>query len=72
MVKGVIKIRYELMPTDNRKSFYGKAVVDGDTLYSYGTKIMTKNADGTFTRQWAGWSATRRKRGVNKKGYMEI
>lgn len=35
--------KYELIPTDGRKSFYGKAVVmvqdDGsEILYSYGTK----------------------------------
>lgn len=39
---------YELMPTDGRKSFYNKAVVEIDdngnrTLYSYGTPIIKKN-----------------------------
>ena len=38
---------YELKPTDGRKSFYGKAQVhidfDGsETLYSYGTPILTR------------------------------
>lgn len=38
---------YELRPVDGRKSFYGKALVhldvDGsETLYSYGTRILTR------------------------------
>lgn len=70
-------MRYELMPAGGRKSFYGKAVVDGDTLYSYGTKIMTKNSDGTFTRHWNGWSATTGRHikafsGLDKKGYEAL
>ena len=55
-------MRYELMPK-NRKSFYGKAVVDiardgTETLFSYHTPIIRKAKDGTLTRLWAGWSAT--------------
>ena len=56
--------RYELMPTNNRKSFYGKAIVEVDnngteTLYSYGTKIISKDKVGTLTRFYVGrWSAT--------------
>ena len=43
--------KYELIPTDGRKSFYGKAVVmvqdDGsEILYSYGTKIIEKTPGG--------------------------
>ena len=57
---------YELMPIfelDGRKSFYGKAkvVVDDDgaeTLFSYDTAIITRNADGTFIKHWRGWTAT--------------
>lgn len=56
--------RYELMPTNNRKSFYGKAIIEVDgngteTLYSYGTKIISKDKVGTLTRFYVGrWSAT--------------
>lgn len=54
---------YELIPTDGRKSFYGKAQVQIDdtgaeTLYSYGTKIITRNANGSYTRHYDGWTAT--------------
>ena len=43
--------RFELMPNDGRKSFYGKAIVEIDnegneTLYSYGTRILTKRTNG--------------------------
>ena len=52
-----------LMPNDNRKSFYGKAIVtredDGSMiLTSYATPVMRKNPDGSFTRMWGGYSAT--------------
>lgn len=54
---------YELVPKDNRKSFYGKAkvIVDDDgteTLISYKTLVIRRNPDGTLTRLWPGWSAT--------------
>lgn len=54
---------YELIPVDGRKSFYGKAVVrvhhDGaETLQSYGTNVMRRDADGTLHRLWSGWSMT--------------
>lgn len=47
--------RYELMPTDGRKSFYGKAVVVEDnngneTLYSYGTPIIKRDTSGNLER----------------------
>ena len=46
---------YDLIPTNGRKSFYGKAKVEikenGDeVLYSYNTPIVRKAADGTLTR----------------------
>lgn len=47
---------FELMPTDGtRKSFYGKALVkledDGtEILLSYGTPIVMRNQDGTFSK----------------------
>lgn len=54
---------YELMPTNGRKSFYGKARVrvedDGaEVLVSYSTDVLRKNTDGTLVRLWSGWSAT--------------
>lgn len=54
---------YDLIPTDGRKSFYGKAKVfiedDGtETLYSYNTPIIKRTAAGELVRIWDGWSAT--------------
>ena len=53
----------ELRPTDGRKSFYGKAIVDvrenGDkVLYSYGTPIVRLTAKGKLEKIWYGYSAT--------------
>lgn len=40
--------KFYLIPTDGRKSFYGKCYVetvgDNHTLYSYNTKIVTYNS----------------------------
>ena len=54
---------YDLRPTDSRQSCHGKAQVyvrsDGaETLYSYGTAILTRTANGELIRLWHGWSAT--------------
>lgn len=54
---------FELIPYDNRKSFYGKALVyeadDGTrTLRSYGTAVCQLLPDGKFRRMWNGYSAT--------------
>lgn len=67
---------YELKPT-NRKSFYGKALVINDKLYSYGTLIMSRTDDGNFVRHWDGWSATTGRHiaafsGLNKKQFMNL
>lgn len=53
---------YELKPTNNRKSFYGKAQVithdNGDIeLKSYNT-IVARIRNGNFERLWDGYSAT--------------
>lgn len=53
---------YELTPTDNRKSFYGKAKVINRgngiiELLSYNT-IVARIKDGNFERLWGGYSAT--------------
>lgn len=50
---------YELIPTNGRKSFYGKARVEIDadgsrTLFSYGTKICTLAAGGELSRHYYG------------------
>ena len=67
---------YELTPHDGRKSFYGKARVKVDngaeTLFSYNTPVIRRNADGTLSRLWDGWSATTGRHvaafcGLNKK-----
>lgn len=47
--------KYELMPTNGRKSFYGKAFVEVDdygveTLFSYLTPIIKRFPDGTLKR----------------------
>ena len=52
-----------LIPRDSHKSFYGKAIVrdyDNGTsvLRSYATDVIRRNADGSLTRLWGGWSAT--------------
>ena len=54
--KGDLKMAtiYDLIPTNGRKSFYGKAKVQiengVETLLSYNTPIIKKSADGTLTR----------------------
>lgn len=50
---------YELMPVGSVKSFYGKAIVviddnDNETLKSYQTDIIRRDADGTLHRLWDG------------------
>ena len=54
---------YELIPMDNRKSFYNKAFVVCDNygneiLFSYGTPVAEISRDKELTRLWGGWSAT--------------
>lgn len=74
--------KYELIPNDGRKSFYGKAVVEvaddgSETLYSYDTPIIKKTAAGELVRLWDGWSATTGRHikafcGLNKAAYMAL
>ena len=74
--------KYELIPNDGRKSFYGKAVVEvaddgSETLYSYGTPIIKKTAAGELVKLWDGWSATTERHvkafcGLNKAAYMAL
>lgn len=51
--------KYELIPTNGRKSFYGKAVVcvndnGAEILYSYGTPIVKREPSGEVFRLWDG------------------
>ena len=74
--------KFELMPNDGRKSFYGKAIVKIDnegseTLYSYGTPILTKRTNGEMVKHWDGWSATTGRHikafcGLNKAQYNAL
>ena len=74
--------KYELIPNDGRKSFYGKAVVEvaddgSETLYSYGTPIVKKTAAGELVKLWDGWSATTGRHlkafcGLDKAAYMKL
>lgn len=74
--------KYELKPTDGRKSFYGKAVVvvednGTETLYSYGTPIVKRLASGELVKLWEGWTATTGRHiqafcGLNKAAYMNL
>lgn len=54
---------YELRPTDGRQSFYGKALVQVEEngekiLYSYLTKICSKDKNGKIKRFYDGWTQT--------------
>ena len=74
--------KYELKPTDGRKSFYGKAVVivednGTETLYSYNTPIIKRLVSGEMVRLWDGWTATTGRHiqafcGLNKAAYMSL
>lgn len=74
--------RYELIPADGRKSFYGKAIVEIDeygneTLYSYETPIIKRMQSGELVKLWNGWSATTGRYiaafcGLNKAGFMAL
>lgn len=74
--------KYELTPTDGRKSFYGKAVVvvednGTETLYSYGTPIVKRLVSGELVKMWDGWTTTTGRHiktfcGLNKAAYMSL
>ena len=74
--------KYELIPDDGHKSFYGKAIVTIDnngneTLYSYGTAIIKRDASGNLERLYSGWSATTGRHikafcGLNKAGFFAL
>lgn len=74
--------KYELIPTDGRKSFYGKAVVivednGTETLYSYNTPIIKRLVSGELVKLWDGWTATTGRHiqafcGLNKAAFMSL
>lgn len=74
--------KYELIPTDGRKSFYGKAVVvvednGTETLLSYGTPIIKRLVSGELVKLWDGWTATTGRHirafcGLNKADFMSL
>lgn len=74
--------RYELIPTDGRNSFYGKAIVEIDaagteTLYSYNTPIIKRTVSGELVKLWDGWTSTTGRHikafcGLNKAQYMSL
>lgn len=75
--------KYELMPTNGRKSFYGKAFVEIDdngveTLFSYLTPIIKKFPNGTLKRLYDGapslTTVTHIKSfcGLNKREFMAL
>lgn len=74
--------RYELIPTDGRKSFYGKAIVEveengTETLYSYNTPIIKRLVSGELVKLWNGWTATTGRHiaafcGLNKTEYTNL
>lgn len=53
---------YELIPTNGRKSFYGKAKViecEGENfLQSYNAIVCKVDKNGKFVKMWDGYSAT--------------
>ena len=73
---------YELIPTDGRKRFYGKAIVEIDaagteTLYSYNTPIIKRTASGELVKLWDGWTSTTGRHikafcGLDKAQYMSL
>lgn len=74
--------KYELVPIDGCKSFYGKAIVivndnGTETLYSYDTAIIKRLVSGELIKLWDGWSKTTGRHvkafcGLNKKEYSAL
>lgn len=75
--------RYDLKPTEEQrvKNFYGKAYVEvepnKETLYSYNTKIISRDSRGALTKYWDDWSATTGRHikafcDLDKKQYEEL
>ena len=73
---------YVLEPQGGVKSFYGKAKVNvnddcSQTLMSYGTPVVRKDANGNLTRLYIGWTVTTGRHvrafcGLSKMEYMAL
>ena len=70
----------ELKQIDGRKSFYCKAFIKNvngvETIYSYGTKILSRR-NGNITRYYDGYTATTGRHikafcGLNKKEFLSV
>lgn len=74
--------RYELKPTNGRRSFYNKAYVEVDdagneTLFSYNTPVLRRDKDGSFHRLYNGFTFTTGVHiksfcGMDKKAYLKL
>lgn len=74
--------KYELIPTNGRKSFNGKAFVEAtdteEVLYSYETPIIKRDKKtGKLTRLYDGWTTTTGNHiksfcGLSKKEFLAI
>jgi len=55
-------MKYEVIPQNGRKSFYGKAIVTevngNKTLTSYTTDVARIDKEGNFFKLWGGYSVT--------------
>ena len=55
-------MKYEVIPHNGRKSFYGKAIVTevngNKTLTSYTTDVARIDKEGNFFKLWNGYSVT--------------
>lgn len=55
-------MKYELIPTNGRKSFYGKAIVNENNgekvLTSYETEVAKIDNKGRFIKLWNDYSVT--------------
>ena len=76
-------MKYELTPTNGRKSFYGKAYViqenGTETLYSYDTPIIKRDKNGKLTPLYKGdkYGTTTSSHvkafcGIDKAEYMKL
>ena len=74
--------KFELTPTNGRKSFNGKAYVEIDdegnqTLYSYNTPIIRKDSNGVLHRLYSGFTSTTGTHikafcNLDKKGFLAL
>ena len=75
-------MKYDLVPTNNRKSFYGKAFIEAtdteEILLSYNTPIIKRDKKtGKLTRLYNGYTTTTGNHiksfcGLSKKEFLAI